>query len=41
MGNDLLLPTMKQEKPIFSRMKNTLADIQYGRIEHPWAVLVE
>lgn len=41
MGTDLLIPTMEQEKPLFNRIKNTLTAIQYGKIEHPWAVLID
>jgi len=41
MGTDLLIPTMEQAKPIFSRIRNTLTDIQYGRIKHPWAVPID
>lgn len=41
MGTDLHIPTLEHEKPLFARVKDTLSDIQYGRIEHPWAVLIE
>lgn len=41
MGSDLLIPTVEHEKPLFARIKDTLSDIQYGRIEHPWAVLID
>lgn len=32
---------MEHEKPLFARVKDTLSDIQYGRIKHPWAVLID
>lgn len=41
LGTDLLVPTMEQEKPLFARILNTLTDIQYGKIEHPWAVAID
>lgn len=41
LGTDYLIPTMEQSKPLWSRIKTTLTDIQYGRVEHPWAVLIE
>lgn len=41
LGSDLLIPTLEHEKPLFARIKDTLSDIQYGRIEHPWAVLID
>lgn len=41
MGTDLLVPTMEQEKPLFTRILKTLTDIQYGKIEHPWAVAID
>lgn len=41
MGTDILIPTMEQPKPLYERFKNTLTAIQYGKIEHPWAVLID
>ena len=41
MGTDLLIPTLEQETPLCIELKNTLADIQYGRIDHPWARIIE
>lgn len=40
-GEDLHIPTMEQEKSIFAEMKNALTDIQYGKVNHPWAMVVE
>lgn len=41
LGSDLHIPTMEQEKPIFIELKNALNDIQYGKIDHPWAVVID
>lgn len=41
LGTDLLIPTMEQEKPMFARIRDTLAAIQYGKIDHPWAVAID
>lgn len=40
-GDDLHIPTMEQEKPLFSQMKDALTDIQYGKVNHPWALVIE
>lgn len=41
MGTDLHIPTMEQENPVFERIRTTLTDIQYGKLKHPWAVVIE
>lgn len=41
LGTDLLIPTMEQEKPMFKRILDTLTAIQYGKVEHPWAVVMD
>ncbi|XP_054729061.1 branched-chain-amino-acid aminotransferase, cytosolic [Anastrepha obliqua] len=41
MGTDLYIPTMEQEKPIYEAIRDTLTGIQYGKIEHPWAVTID
>lgn len=41
LGEDLLIPTMQQEEPIYQWVKNSLTDIQYGKVEHPWAELID
>ena len=41
MGEDLHIPTMEQEKPMFLQMKDMLTDIQYGKVNHPWAMVIE
>lgn len=40
-GNLIELPTAQQPDPLYARFFKTLSDIQYGRIEHPWAVQIE
>lgn len=36
------IPTMEQkDSAIFMRLLRTITDIQYGRIDHPWARLIE
>lgn len=41
MGSNILVPTMEQEKPLFERCRETLTSIQYGKIDHPWAVTID
>ncbi|XP_030381301.1 branched-chain-amino-acid aminotransferase, cytosolic [Scaptodrosophila lebanonensis] len=41
MGQDLYIPTMEQEKPVHERIRETLTDIQYGRVDHPWSVVID
>jgi branched-chain amino acid aminotransferase len=41
MGQDLYIPTMEQEKPIHEKIRETLTDIQYGKVDHPWAVEID
>lgn len=41
LGTDLLIPTMEQEKPLFGRILDTLTDIQYGKIDHPWSFAID
>lgn len=41
LGTDLLVPTLTHEKPLFGRILDTLTAIQYGKIEHPWAVAID
>jgi branched-chain amino acid aminotransferase len=37
----LHIPTMEQECAICLKLKQTLTDIQYGHISHPWAVSID
>lgn len=41
LGTDLMIPSMEQEKPLFGRIKDALTSIQYGKIDHPWAVAID
>ncbi|XP_039961578.1 branched-chain-amino-acid aminotransferase, cytosolic [Bactrocera tryoni] len=41
LGTDLYIPTMEQEKPIHEWIRDTLSAIQYGKIDHPWAVVID
>lgn len=41
LDEDLLIPTMKQENAFFQWVKHTLTGIQYGKIEHPWALPID
>lgn len=41
MGTDMLVPTLEQEKPLYARILDTLTAIQYGKIEHPWALTID
>ncbi|KAH8292723.1 hypothetical protein KR018_007187, partial [Drosophila ironensis] len=41
MGQDLYIPTMEQEKPVHELIRETLTDIQYGRVDHPWSVVID
>jgi branched-chain amino acid aminotransferase len=41
MGEHLMLPTMEHSNPFWKDMYNTLLDIQYGRIKHPWALEID
>lgn len=34
------IPTVEHENPIYDRIRNYLAAVQYGHIEHPWALPV-
>ncbi|XP_067641906.1 branched-chain-amino-acid aminotransferase [Eurosta solidaginis] len=41
MGTDFYIPTMEQEQPIHETMRETLTGIQYGKIDHPWALEID
>ncbi|KAH8235593.1 hypothetical protein KR032_003614, partial [Drosophila birchii] len=41
LGQDLYIPTMEQEKPVHELIRDTLTDIQYGKVEHPWSVVID
>ncbi|KAJ6600163.1 Branched-chain-amino-acid aminotransferase, partial [Pseudolycoriella hygida] len=41
MGEDIIIPTVRQHNPVFQQLKTELTDIQYGRKDHPWAVVID
>lgn len=41
LGEELLIPTLEQEKPIYEQLRITMTDIQYGKIDHPWALVID
>ncbi|KAH8396414.1 hypothetical protein KR222_009943, partial [Zaprionus bogoriensis] len=41
LGQDLYIPTMEQEKPVHELIRETLTDIQYGKVDHPWSVVID
>jgi branched-chain amino acid aminotransferase len=41
MGENLLIPTMENSDSVWIQMRNTLLDIQYGRVKHPWAIEID
>lgn len=41
MGSDYLIPTMEQTNPLCIELRNALYDIQYGKLEHPWARAID
>lgn len=40
LGKRYHIPTIKTPNPLYKLLKNKLEDIQYGRIEHPWATII-
>lgn len=41
LGNDLHIPTLEQTNSLYLEFKNTLAEIQYGKVDHPWARAID
>lgn len=42
LGENLMIPTMEQNTPVFKRILKELTDIQYGKTaNHPWAVTID
>lgn len=41
MGEDIVVPTSSHDKPVFQRLYDTLTGIQYGKIDHPWATVID
>jgi len=40
-GEKLLIPTVEHKHPVYMKFRQTLTDIQYGHISHPWAVIID
>jgi branched-chain amino acid aminotransferase len=40
-GEMLHIPKTEQKYSISSKLRQTLTDIQYGHISHPWAVTID
>ncbi|PNF21393.1 Branched-chain-amino-acid aminotransferase, cytosolic [Cryptotermes secundus] len=40
-GETLHIPTERHKYPIYAKFRQTLTDIQYGRVSHPWAVPID
>lgn len=41
LDQDFAIPTMTQENAVFRRILKTLTDIQYGKVDHPWARVID
>ncbi|ODM98426.1 Branched-chain-amino-acid aminotransferase, cytosolic [Orchesella cincta] len=41
LGEKIDIPTAEQENPVYMKVLNTLSNIFYGKINHPWGVLVD
>ncbi|XP_026464644.1 branched-chain-amino-acid aminotransferase, cytosolic-like [Ctenocephalides felis] len=41
LGKKYRLPTLETPNPLYVALKTKLEDIQYGRIEHPWATVIQ
>lgn len=41
LGNDIHIPTLEQTNPLYLELKNTMAEIQYGKVDHPWARAID
>jgi len=40
-GRDIDFPTGEEIGPVAKSMWDQLTDIQYGRVDHPWSVLID
>ncbi|CAH1100397.1 unnamed protein product, partial [Psylliodes chrysocephalus] len=40
LGNVIKIPTMEQSDPIYKKFRDYLSAVQYGHIEHPWAMVI-
>lgn len=41
MGEEIHVPTESHDNPLYRRLYNTLTDIQYGKLDHPWAYVID
>ncbi|VEN39201.1 unnamed protein product [Callosobruchus maculatus] len=41
LGQNIHIPTVEHAQPLYKRIRDRLAAIQYGHCEHPWAVPIE
>ncbi|GAB6019460.1 hypothetical protein CHUAL_001038 [Chamberlinius hualienensis] len=41
LGNDYEVPTMNHEKPLTLEFLKQIQNIQYGRVEHPWGIVID
>lgn len=41
LGSSIRIPTTQHSKPLYQTVRNQLMAIQYGHIEHPWAMPIE
>lgn len=41
LGSSIQIPTTQHSKPLYQTVRNQLMAIQYGHIEHPWAMPIE
>ncbi|XP_058827014.1 branched-chain-amino-acid aminotransferase, cytosolic [Topomyia yanbarensis] len=40
-GEDIPVPTLQQESPVYQRLYDTLTAIQFGKLDHPWSVVID
>lgn len=40
-GEEICVPTDAQDSPLYRRLYDTLTGIQYGKIDHPWATVID
>uniref|UniRef100_A0A2M3Z096 Branched-chain-amino-acid aminotransferase n=1 Tax=Anopheles braziliensis TaxID=58242 RepID=A0A2M3Z096_9DIPT len=41
LGEEIHVPTESHDSPLYRRLYNTLTDIQYGKLPHPWAYVID
>ncbi|XP_055616043.1 branched-chain-amino-acid aminotransferase, cytosolic [Toxorhynchites rutilus septentrionalis] len=40
-GEEIYVPTDAQDNPLYQRLYDTLTGIHYGKIDHPWATVID